>query len=59
MVSTKGKIQRVLGLKPGDLNEWERSFVHTLRLKAEENDYALTEKQLDALDRIFRKHFAG
>lgn len=64
LVSTQTKVKQLealLGTK--DLNEWEQGFVESLaeRARSYENLSAaltLSEKQLDLLDRLYRKHFA-
>lgn len=61
MLSTWQKIERVAGLKSGDLTEWEFDFVESMKLKqaaAVGQVIQLTDKQLAALDRLHDKHFA-
>lgn len=62
MLSTWQKIERVTGLLDGDLSEWERLFVESMRIKREQavgQVVPLSEKQLASLDRLHDKHFAS
>jgi hypothetical protein len=55
MISTntkKTQLSGMLGTK--DLTDWETEFVESILKR----DF-LTEKQLEILDRIWKKHFAG
>lgn len=55
-------VQRVSGLQgTGDLTDWEEQFVSDIVKRTQEGSdtRSLTEKQIDVLERIFNKHFAG
>lgn len=55
IISTQTKIAQVQGLLgTEDLTLWEVGFVSELKKYP-----ALSDKQLEALDRIWDKHFAG
>ena len=47
------QLEGLLGTK--DLTEWEAGFVETL---VERNGSALSDKQTEIMERIYRKHFA-
>jgi hypothetical protein len=61
LVSIGSKVEQIEGLLgTGDLNAWEHTFVTDIvaRYKAAGSDSrVLTEKQVDVIDRIWRKHF--
>lgn len=62
--SIGNKIKRLSGLadpKMKDLNNWELEFVVNILEKTQDgkNTTNLTEKQVDHIDRLFSKHFAG
>lgn len=44
-----------------DVSDWESNFLQSIveRTKSGDNTTSLTEKQIDVLERIFNKHFAG
>ena len=44
-----------------DLTDWENDFVKSVvkQTRDGDNTTSLTEKQIDVLERIFDKHFAG
>lgn len=47
------QLESLLGTK--DLSEWEQGFVETL---VERKGRALSEKQTEVMERIYKKHFA-
>lgn len=47
------QLEGLLGTK--DLTEWETGFVETLVAR---KGQPLTEKQLEVMERIYKKHFA-
>ena len=47
------QLEGLLGTK--DLSEWEQGFVETL---VERKGAALSDKQSEIMERIYRKHFA-
>lgn len=56
------KIKQLEGLLgTGAINTWESDFIqNTVRSTKQGNKTShLTEKQLGAIERIFKKHFAG
>lgn len=62
MASITTMVKRLTGLQgTGDLTEWEERFVASvLRQTANgDNTTSLTERQLEVVERIFNKHFAG
>lgn len=55
MVSVATMKTQVCGMiGTDDLTEWETEFAESI-----EHRPALTDKQTDALERIWKKHFAG
>jgi NADPH-dependent curcumin reductase CurA len=60
MVSTTTMIQRLEGmLDTSDLNAWEQDFVTRLsELLASGQVLKLSDKQVEALDKLHAKHFA-
>jgi hypothetical protein len=60
MVSTATMIEHLSGLlDTKDLNEWETGFVRNLHERAQSGQVtSLTEKQVETLDRLYKKHFA-
>lgn len=64
LVSTQTKIKQLESLLgTEDLNEWEQGFVEGLAERARSSEnlgtaLMLSDKQLDSLDRLYRKHFA-
>jgi hypothetical protein len=50
-----GELQRLINTP--DLNEWENEFVKSI-VKQKQNTRALSQKQVDRLDQLYRKHFA-
>lgn len=62
MAALNTMVKRVSGLLgTKDLSQWEGDFVATIvdNTKNGDNTTSLTEKQIDVLERIFDKHFAG
>lgn len=62
MASLNTMVQRVSGLlDTNDLSDWESDFVQSIVIKTHDgrNTTGSTEKQIDVLERIFNKHFAG
>jgi len=61
MLSTQTKIMRLEGLlETDDLNAREHDFVEHMRdLLARGRIGDLSEKQLDWIERLYDKHFAG
>lgn len=60
MISTNQMIDRLAGmLGTKDLTDWESTFVERLVERKEAGQVtALTEKQVEVLDRLHSKHFA-
>lgn len=62
MASLNTMVQRVAGLQDTtDVSEWESRFIASIVEKTQSgrNTTSLTEKQIEVLERIFNKHFAG
>lgn len=61
MTSTATMIRRLEGLLgTADLNDWESGFVETVSDKLAAGEVTrLTEKQVETLERLHNKHFAG
>lgn len=63
MTSIDNMIQRLSGLLgTDDLTEWEQEFLSSViaKVKAWNGDTTrLSERQVDVIDRLFGKHFAG
>lgn len=61
MASINVMVKRISGLLDSDLSEWEQDFVESVakRTRDGEDTTMLTEKQVDVVERIFKKHFAG
>lgn len=61
LVSIGAKVEQIDGLRgTSDLNAWEESFVTSIveRYEAAGRDtQGFTEKQIESIDRIWRKHF--
>jgi len=55
-------IEQIDGLRDTtDLNEWEQGFVTNILeryLLAKKNTQALSGKQVEVIERIYRKHFS-
>lgn len=61
MTSTTVMIERLSGmLGTADLSPWEQGFVRSLVERREAGQVtALTDKQVETLERLHDKHFAG
>jgi hypothetical protein len=61
IVSTATMIRRLVGmLGTRDLSDWEQGFVESLAEKLDAGHVTqLTERQVETLDRLHRKHFGG
>lgn len=62
MTSLNTMVKRCAGLVgTKDVSDWESNFLQSIveRTKSGDNTTSLTEKQIDVLERIFNKHFAG
>ena len=63
VVSVGTMIEQLDGLRDTeDLTEWEQGFVTNVLetyLKARKNTQQLTAKQVETVERIWAKHFAG
>jgi hypothetical protein len=62
MASLNTMVKRVAGLQDTkDVSDWENQFVKSVVEKTSngDNTTSLTEKQIDVLERIHDKHFAG
>jgi len=62
LVSIASMIEQIDGLRDTtDLNEWEQGFVTNILeryLLAKKNTQALSGKQVEVIERIYRKHFS-
>lgn len=62
MASLNAMVLSVSGMvDTNDLNAWENEFVQSIVEQTDEgkDTRTLTEKQIDVLTRIYRKHFAS
>lgn len=62
MISIGGMIQRISGLQEsGELTAWECEFVASVldRTANGKRTTNLSERQVEIVERIFNKHFAG
>jgi hypothetical protein len=62
VASLNTMVKRVAGLQDTtDVSNWENKFIKSIVEKTRNGDdtRSLTEKQIDVLERIFNKHFAG
>lgn len=61
-VSVATMIEQLDGLRDtSDLNQWEQDFVTNILeryLRAKKDTRSLTGKQVEVIERIWRKHFA-
>lgn len=61
LVSISTKVEQIDSLRgTSDLNAWEESFVTSIVERYEvagKDTQGFTEKQVDSIDRIWRKHF--
>jgi hypothetical protein len=61
MASINTMVKKVAGLADTkDVSDWENQFIKSVVEKTRhgDNTTALTEKQIDVLERLHRKHFA-
>lgn len=61
MASLNAMVKAVSGmLDTRDLSDWENDFVRSVVEKTKDGDdtRALSERQIDSLERIYQKHFA-
>lgn len=62
MASLNTMVRRCAGLiDTKDVSDWENQFLKSIveKTRGGDNTTSLTEKQVDVLERIFNKHFAG
>lgn len=62
MASLNTMVKRIAGLADTkDVSDWENQFVKSVVEKTSngDNTTSLTEKQIDALERLHNKHFAS
>lgn len=62
MTAINTMVKRISGLAgTRDVNEWEDDFIQSIVEQTDDGDdtSSLTEKQINVIERIFRKHFAG
>jgi hypothetical protein len=62
MASTNTKIKQINGLTDTkDLNDWENDFVKSIyeRTGGGTTPAQLTDRQLENVEKIWKKHFAG
>lgn len=62
MASLNAMVKRVAGLQDTtDVNDWENQFIKSVVEKTQngDNTTSLTENQIDVLEGLFEKHFAG
>ena len=61
MKSVGAMLKQIAGLNDGDLTEWEDNFCLDMYLKTEQGKKTsdLTDKQVEKIESIFNKHFAG
>jgi len=59
-VSIGTMVKQIAALADGDVNDWEREFIDSIWQRTDEGATTshLTEKQVTAIERIYRKHFA-
>jgi hypothetical protein len=60
MISVNDMTKRVAGLLDGDeLSEWERDFMHNVWLRSDKGRHTsvLSEKQVEMIERIYKKYF--
>ncbi len=61
MASLNNMVKKVAGLADTtDVSDWENQFIKSVAEKTNggTNTASLTEKQIDVLERLHRKHFA-
>jgi len=62
MASLNTMVKRVAGLQDTrDVSDWENRFIASIVQKTKDGDDTrpLTENQIEVLERLFNKHFAG
>lgn len=62
MASINTMVKQCAGLLgTPDVNEWEQRFITDVKERTSNGDNTsmLTEKQVESLERIWRKHFSG
>lgn len=62
MASLNTMVKQVAGLQDTrDVNDWENQFIKSLVEKTSngDNTTSLTEKQIDRLEELHKRHFAG
>lgn len=62
MASLNAMVKKVAGLQDTtDVTEWENSFIKSVVEKTDngKNTTPLTERQVESLERLHNKHFAG
>lgn len=62
MASINNMVKQCSGLLgTNDVNDWEERFLSDICERTDDGDNTsmLTEKQVESLERIWRKHFAG
>lgn len=62
MASLNAMVKAVSGLQDTtDVSDWENQFITSIveKTKNGDNTTSLTEKQIDVLERLYGKHFAG
>lgn len=61
MTSITTMVKKIAGLQDTkDVTDWESDFIESILSKTRDGDdtSSLTEKQIDVVERIHRKHFA-
>ena len=61
MKSIASMLEQISGLTDKDLTQWERTFVDDIWEKFVEKEKRtewISSKQVEIIDRIYRKHFA-
>ena len=62
MTTINTMVKRIAGLAgTSDVSEWEDSFIESVLTKTRdgEDTSALTERQIEVIERLFKKHFAA
>lgn len=62
MTTINTMVKRIAGLAgTSDVSEWEDSFIESIVEKTRdgEDTSALTERQIEVIERLFKKHFAA
>lgn len=61
MPSINNMVKRITGLAQGDVTTWEYYFIDSIDDETESGTdcTSLTAKQVEIVERIFNKHFAG